>query len=75
MKRAGVTLPKVIIPLEFMRKPTFQTLSSAVPIGIFLFVQPSVYNFTLGKRSLSLKVIKQFSEWRTHVSSKQRNAP
>lgn len=56
MGDADATLHKIIIQRKFVRQPTFQTFSAVIPANRFIFVQPGVKSFGLGKGSLSLKV-------------------
>lgn len=53
---ADATLRKVIIQLKLVRQPAFQTFSTVIPVSRFIFVQPGVRSFGLGKGWLSLKV-------------------
>lgn len=50
-----------------MRHPAYQTFSSVIPGSTFIFVQPGVKNFGLGKASLSLKVLMKFRGLGNHV--------
>lgn len=67
MGHADTTLHKMIIQLKFMRYPAHQTFSSVI-LSTFIFVQPGVKNFGLGKVSLSLKALVKFGELGTHAA-------